>query len=691
MNTPLEFFNTSEIALDTEFSHLNPVQTHLFCLVLFNGRETILLEREADEEIIAILKHIKEADILVVGHNIKIDVLVLYMTFGILLKRVWCTMNASRILDNGRAKKHPNKKGYFWVDNMLGGKGLGLVKAPHSLVMCLKRFLQVKMDETHKAHLQESFIYHPKGEPLLNEQKEYAKKDVRYLLQLKEEEQKFIQQQQLGNIVNLENQLIPVLVKMEAKGVLIDFKKHQQNIINWQNDLWQTIQKLDTEINRLALTYPQIRNGNFTRKRIRYSITQQSLFGAPSIIEGPNHGNINYSSSAQILELFERLKIPKPVDQKEQSKSGYSIGIDSLTVWLTNFPGNLLTPFVQLLILYQEQHKLLTTYGEKLLQCIDPDGRLRTSYEQTIAETGRIVSRAILNKTDKEGPNGFNLANIPRNNAIRNIFVADPGYKFVDCDMTGQEGIIAAAYSKDPILMKTYKEGFDMHSYLAGLSFSIIFNKPVEIVNEDRELTIEGKKYNMKKELREQHKNVLFAKFYGAGFKRVFEYLASFIRNHHPANKQIEIAKKVSTQLDRALSTLTSYLQKQANTAQIRGFLISSKLGRRRYFPYSETVFGDAMNFGIQGTGAECIKISLIRINALIEDEAQHLQVPEEEIGQPLLTIYDQNICLIGENYLYLVPKIQQIMADSLTYFLNTETTGLTGTSSSQITDYWIK
>lgn len=98
-----------------------------------------------------------------------------------------------------------------------------------------------------------------------------------------------------------------------------------------------------------------------------------------------------------------------------------------------------------------------------------------------------------------------------KNKDIRKIFIPDNGYSFVDSDMVGQELLIAGDFSKEPVLLKAFQEGFDHHSFLASISYSIIFGQQVEIKNESENITIGKFTYNLKK-LRDTHKSCLFSK-----------------------------------------------------------------------------------------------------------------------------------------------------------------------------------
>jgi DNA polymerase-1 len=269
---------------------------------------------------------------------------------------------------------------------------------------------------------------------------------------------------------------------------------------------------------------------------------------------------------------------------------------------------------------------------------------------------------------------------------MRSIFIPDPNYSFVDCDFTGQEVIIAGDFSLEPVLLKAFQEGFDHHSFLASISYSILFKQQVEIKNIEEYIEIDGFKYNVKK-LRDVHKSCLFAKFYGGGMKRIMNILNEYLVNHHPPTEREGIAEQISRALNGALPVLTKFLKGKVNECKEQGYVVANKLGRRRYFDEPEKAYGEVMNLPIQATGADCIKISLIKIDEWLENTAKEMGIKQDELGWITMTIYDQNLVCFNDKYIDLSKKIPEIMADSITYFLKT----LKGSSDYNIRKFWSK
>lgn len=573
-------------------------------------------------------------------------------------------MLASQIIDNGF---HDSK-------NMVGG--FDNLPSPHSLIGVTKRYLNIDF-KTDKKNIRQSFSNMKPGQEFSQDQIEYACEDVQYLIDIYDAQQHYIQERGLDKIIKLENTLTPVLIKMEFRGCLIDKNRHKENIKNWKKELKKIENELDLCIVDLSKNYPTLQGGKYTNQRRSESVTQLDMFGGGGyVVENLNLYNVNYSSSKQIEDLFDRVGAPKPTDDNGK----ISFGENPINTYITNNPDSPLKNFVEVLLKYREYDKLLGTYGQKIFDILD-NGRIRTNYGQCFTDTGRLNSAEILKKEL-----GTNLANIPKRADIRSIFIPDPGYSFVDCDLTGQELLLAGDFSKEPLILKAFRDGFDHHSFLASISYSIIFNKKIEIKNENIEIEIDGFKYNLKT-LRDEHKSCIFAKIYLGGAKRVQNVLNKYLVNHWPPELRFEKANEISKALDKTLPILNKYLKSKVDEVKKNGYVVANKLGRRRYFDIPDEAYGEAANMPIQASGADSIKIALIKIDNWIDETAKKLNIKPEQFGWLTMTVYDQNLVCLNDKYLEYANEIPKIMSDSITYFL----TKLKGSSDMKIKKYWSK
>jgi DNA polymerase-1 len=286
----------------------------------------------------------------------------------------------------------------------------------------------------------------------------------------------------------------------------------------------------------------------------------------------------NLNSNPQLREiLFTRLELPVLKKTKTGASTDASV-LEELAAQGHDLP--------ILLLEYRQLEKLRSTYVEALPVMVNPEtGRLHTSFNQTIAATGRLSS------TDP------NLQNIPIRTAlgreIRKGFVADEGHVLMAIDYSQIELRILAHYSEDPAFVDAFRNDVDIHRQTAG----IIFGVPPEEVT---------------KEMRGRAKTVNFAVIYGIGPFSLAQRLG--ITNAE--------AKEFIDRYFERFPGVRRYLDEQIEIARERGY-VETLTGRRRYIPeitsknFNIRSFGEraATNAPIQGTAADLIKIAMIDID----------------------------------------------------------------------------
>ncbi len=302
--------------------------------------------------------------------------------------------------------------------------------------------------------------------------------------------------------------------------------------------------------------------------------------------------------------LFEKLQLPAG----KKTKTGYSTDVKVLEELATKHP------LPALIIEYRQYQKLLSTYIDALPPLADEHSRVHTSFNQTIASTGRLSSI---------NPNLQNIPiRTPLGREIRKAFVAEEGSYLIAADYSQIELRLLAHYSGDARLQDAFANGQDIHAYTA----SLIQGKPIEEVTADE---------------RRAAKTVNFGIIYGMGpFK-----LATDLKI--PLNE----AKNFITTYFETYPTIKQFLEKTEEEAKENGFL-RTLTGRLRHFPelksqnriLYEAGKREAINFPLQGTAADIIKIAMIRIAEQLEkmnstsklilqvhDELV-LEVPEAEV-----------------------------------------------------------
>ena len=259
-------------------------------------------------------------------------------------------------------------------------------------------------------------------------------------------------------------------------------------------------------------------------------------------------------------------------------------------------------PFLDHLLAHREYQKMKTTL-EGLIKTIQPDGRIHTTFNQTVTSTGRLSS------TEP------NLQNIPvRTEAgrqIRSAFVVGEGYEtLITADYSQIEMRVMAHLSADPGLIEAYREGEDLHNYVG----SKVFDVPVDEVTP---------------ELRRRVKAMSYGLVYGLSAFGLSQQLGI------PARE----AKEIMESYFERFGGVKRYLDEVVVQARKDGYT-STVFGRRRYLPElnsdnrvaRENAERAALNAPIQGTAADIIKVAMIRVDRALEGLASRvlLQVHDE-------------------------------------------------------------
>ena len=293
-------------------------------------------------------------------------------------------------------------------------------------------------------------------------------------------------------------------------------------------------------------------------------------------------GEFNINSPKQLgMILFEKMGLPGG----RKTKTGYSTAADILEKLAVEHP------IVKDILEYRQLTKLKSTYADGLAAVIEADGRIHSTFNQTITATGRISS------TEP------NLQNIPvrmeLGRLIRKVFVPEEGYVFLDADYSQIELRVLAHMSGDETLIQAYREAQDIHR----LTASQVFHVPFEEVTSLQ---------------RRNAKAVNFGIVYG---------ISSF-----GLSQDLSITRKEAAE----------YIEKYFETyPKIKGFLdglvaegkekgyVTTMFGRRRPIPelksgnFMQRSFGErvAMNSPIQGTAADIIKIAMNHVYKRIQQE----------------------------------------------------------------------
>ena len=355
----------------------------------------------------------------------------------------------------------------------------------------------------------------------------------------------------------LERPLVSVLARMEDIGVGVDVSELRR----MRDYLVSEVNRLESEIHVLA------------------------------------GREFNVNSTKQLREvLFDDLGLTP----QKKTKTGYSTDAASLEKIREQHE------VVALLLDYREVEKLRSTYGQGLLEATDPDERIRATFNQTVARTGRLSS---------EEPN---LHNIPVRTALgrefRKAFIPQQGYEFLVADYNQIELRVIAHLAEDPGLISAFEAGQDIHNATAASIFGV---------------SVDG----VSAEQRSQAKMVSYGLAYGMESYGLAQRLGIATKD----------ASEILESYFAAFPAVKSYMDRIVEETKDKGYT-ETVFGRRRPIPelsssnfrVRQAAERQAMNAPIQGLAADVFKIALVAIDAALEQMQSRsrlvLQVHDEVI-----------------------------------------------------------
>lgn len=310
---------------------------------------------------------------------------------------------------------------------------------------------------------------------------------------------------------------------------------------------------------------------------------EDSISDLEQQIYGHADHEFNISSPAQLADiLFTKLNLPTVNIKK--TKTGYSTAARELDKLRGQHP------IIDLITSYREVTKLKSTYVDTLPTMVDENGRVHTTFNLTVAQTGRLSSA------------DPNLQNIPvrteLGNRIRTAFEVDKGNVLVSADYSQFEIRLAAALSGDKGMIESFNNDRDIHTETAALVYGI---KPEEVT----------------KQQRYESKAVNFGIMYGQGPHALsigtgmtFAAARDFIA------KYFQIRPK-----------LKEYIENTRKLAQEQGY-VENLLGRRRPTPdvkssnfvVREAAYRAAVNMPLQGSAADIMKLAMTKVAKELDD-----------------------------------------------------------------------
>ncbi len=454
-----------------------------------------------------------------------------------------------------------------WFDTMVASYVLDPGRRQHSLDALALELLGHRMisysDVAGKGRSQIPF-----AEVGLPSACEYACEDADYALRLQERFAPELEEEAAEELFHeMEMLLVPVLADMELRGIRIDLPFFEE----MSGRLRSELKLLEEDIHK----------------------------------EAGEEFNINSTQQLRRI-LFEKLELPVIKKTKTGASTDASV-LEELAAQGHTLP--------QRLMEYRELEKLRSTYVDAFPQLVNPDtGRLHTSFNQTVAATGRLSS------------SDPNLQNIPIRTVlgreVRKGFVPDEGHVFLGADYSQVELRILAHFSGDDAFVTAFREGIDVHRQTA----SVIFDTSIDDVTA---------------EMRGRAKTINFATLYGQG---------AFSLARQLGVARDEAAAFIDQYFER-FSGVRKFLDDQVEMAKDRGY-VETLSGRRRHIPELQSSnwnirqFGErvAQNTPIQGTAADLIKLAMIRIDQILSES--------DLSARMLLQVHDELLFEVKEDEL---------------------------------------
>jgi DNA polymerase-1 len=370
----------------------------------------------------------------------------------------------------------------------------------------------------------------------------------------------------------------------------------EQNLWNLYNEIEVPLMEVITHLNKTGITLDSEYLKTLSVKmHVELEALQKDIYKHAGT-------EFNINSPKQMGEVLYDILGLKPKNQKKTAGGQRSTRESELEKMKDDHE------IIPALLRYRELQKLVSTYVDNLPTMVSGDGRLRTTFLQTGAVTGRMAS---------QNPG---LQNIPvkteESKAIRRGFTASEGYTMLAIDYSQIELRVAAILSGDKKLIEIFKNGEDVHSGVA----SRVFNVP------QNEVT---------REMRRKAKVINFGILYGMG--------VNALRGNLGEGTSREEAQEFLNAYFNTFTRLAEYLEETKEYAREHGYT-ETLFGRRRHFPgiHSSAPFirasaeRMAINAPVQGTAADLMRIAMIDVYNYLQKEKKGEDV------RMLLQVHDE-------------------------------------------------
>lgn len=448
----------------------------------------------------------------------------------------------------------------------------------HSLQSAVARYLNQSLDKSEQ-------LSNWSGE-LSESQLHYATLDAAVMIPLREKMVERLKKDALVKCAQLEFECVMPMAHLELAGIFLDAERWREQLAIVKRKREQIADELQEMLSEGAL--------------------QASLFGRTEI---------NLDSHTQVTDTLKRLGVPMP-----ENTRGWQLQ-----------PLADQYPVVAKLLEYRGVQKALTSYGENILEEINPvTGRIHADFYQIGAPTGRMAC------------SNPNIQQVPHGEEYRRCFRAPQGRKFVIADYSQVELRILADFSKDKGFMEAFKSGADLHRTTAAQVFNV---KPEDVTSEQRSFS----------------KRLNFGVVYGIGAPR-FAMMTGV--STEEAEGMMRRYFQTYKGLDNWLRDAANRAVREKQTRTASGRLIKFRLDERDNRQIAGTK-RNGMNSPIQGSSADILKRALRLLHdELKETNACIVNVIHDEIvvecdegqAEEIKQKVENSMIAAGEEYVKSVP-----------------------------------
>lgn len=636
--------NKEKMQLDTETNvteHYNDRELYVIQLGDLEGTEQHIFDMEdlnhfPGIKIRYLLKELFSGETIFLAHNAKFEYIVLYKYFNVYIKNFEDTFLASKLITAGLDLP----AGYNGLANLVSLTfGVDLSKAS-----------------------QTSFT----GDKMTPEQLLYANSDVLYLGKLMKRLYSPLQKWGLTKVFKLENKTIRPLGDMSINGIEINVEALEENIADFDiaadnarlamikalnEDDGKGVQEAIRDLGAIQKDDEIIINWNSsTQKRLILnhlypdieinSSAKLYLTKLEKTIDDPTHITRLLNGDTETLEL---MLVSRHLDFLIENgmfiaKGTLNLNFNSpaqllafFKIWYPNLESTgvkalkkLKHPIVQSYKVYSKANKLVSSFGRKMHNFIEGDGRIHANFTQLVPTGSRMSSSKP------------NMQQAPSTEQFRRMYVPRKGWKLVDSDYSSAELYIAAFLSNDKKMIYAIKHGYDLHSYSASLIFGQGW------LDAGGSATPIGKPPTKDANiLRKKSKGLSFSLLYGTG-------VVAFSENSGIPTSE---GKVLMDTYYKTFPELAAFFKKSGEDALKFNYIREPYFNRVRFFNKPKNGMemshnkNAGMNYKPQATNSSIMKLALCYMKKHIEENELDDKV------KLLLTVHDQQLSEAREDY----------------------------------------